>query len=532
LHIPGFISDTGISKPHRPLPVVDRQPSTNVGSGSSTSSIFTAAHDEAQDEMHIDDEVLPHEGLDWETHIAQWLSPWDERGITFDQIDLAATALANTTHLHEQSWRPNQTEAWENVVVIPFLRMLPVTFRVFIKNHRMFVEDLHALRPWRDTTPGPKLLILETLKRFPVPDADFLVTQWDNPVVHRHPPVNFWQGGDRGERVRSGGPFPVFSPSTGRDWHDLPYPDFTFMYPSHGQKMGTPGWRQIHSQILEAGRATPFAQRIPRAVFSGNCGQTKTNARPRLKALAEQFPELLFVSDVNKGDMIRGGSVNCLEKFGDPKGSVKGVCSLNQKDLCKFKYLINASAGGSYSGRLKYLFLCGSVVVQVKYVDAIHEFYEKILEPGKHYIVVNQPEDIPAQIQYLEDHPEEAEAIANAGRARIEAMDMDEVARFMYLFLREYSAKQRYEVQPTPNAVEFRCEDDIYRHYKLVQYIHHDNSSCLQSPQPPFLPPGYGGSFDGKGVRCEVEGPPEYPEEFCSCPDDDPLSVACLPGRV
>lgn len=86
----------------RPLPVVDRQPSTNVGSGSSTSSIFTAAHDEAQDEMHIDDEVLPHEGLDWETHIAQWLSPWDERGITFDQIDLAATALANTTHLHEQ----------------------------------------------------------------------------------------------------------------------------------------------------------------------------------------------------------------------------------------------------------------------------------------------------------------------------------------------------------------------------------------------------------------------------------------------
>lgn len=40
-----------------------------------------------------------------------------------------------------------------------------------------------------------------------------------------------------------------------------------------------------------------------------------------------------------------------------------------------------------------------------------------------------------------QDHPEEAEAIANAGRARIEAMDMDEVARFMYLFLREVLAR-------------------------------------------------------------------------------------------
>jgi len=36
-------------------------------------------------------------------------------------------------------------------------------------------------------------------------------------------------------------------------------------------------------------------------------------------------------------------------------------------DVCRYKYLINVSPGGSYSGRLKYLFLCGSVVLHVKY---------------------------------------------------------------------------------------------------------------------------------------------------------------------
>ena len=53
------------------------------------------------------------------------------------------------------------------MVVIPFLRMLPVTFRVQVYRGRLYIEDLHALRPWRSTTPGPKLLLLEVLRRYP-----------------------------------------------------------------------------------------------------------------------------------------------------------------------------------------------------------------------------------------------------------------------------------------------------------------------------------------------------------------------------
>ena len=53
-----------------------------------------------------------------------------------------------------QAWRPNRTQAWESIVVIPFLRMLAVSFRVKIKGGKLYIEDLHALRPWRDTTSG------------------------------------------------------------------------------------------------------------------------------------------------------------------------------------------------------------------------------------------------------------------------------------------------------------------------------------------------------------------------------------------
>lgn len=75
--------------------------------------------------------------------------------------------------------------------------------------------------------------------------------------------------------------------------------------------------------------------------------------------MAEIHPELMFVSDVNKGDLDRGGSSSCFDVLADPKGVVKGLCSFSYEELCRFKYLINASVGGTYSGRLKYLFLCG-----------------------------------------------------------------------------------------------------------------------------------------------------------------------------
>lgn len=54
------------------------------------------------------------------------------------------------------------------------------------------------------------------------------------------------------------------------------------------------------------------------------------------------------------------GGKDALEAGG--RGAVIGKCSFRMEEVCRFKYLINVSPGGSYTGRLKYLFLCGSVV--------------------------------------------------------------------------------------------------------------------------------------------------------------------------
>jgi hypothetical protein len=97
----------------------------------------------------------------------------------------------------------------------------------------------------------------------------------------------------------------------------------------------------------------------------------------------------------------------------------------------------------------------------------------------------------------VQANPEKAEAMASAGRKVVEALSFDTVCRYMFELFTQYAERQRFAVQPSPRAVPFTCEDDLYRHYKLLHYVHGDNATCTHPPQAPFLPPGYGGAFDG-----------------------------------
>ena len=56
---------------------------------------------------------------------------------------------------------------------------------------------------------------------------------------------------------------------------------------------------------------------------------------------------------------------------------------------------------------------------------------------------------------------------------------------------------------------QVNCEDDLVRHYdrgSMLQqrYLVQDNSSCLRPPPQagPFLPPAYGGSWNGTHAPC------------------------------
>ena len=74
------------------------------------------------------------------------------------------------------------------------------------------------------------------------------------------------------------------------------------------------------------------------------------------------------------------------------------------------------------TGRLKYLFLCDSVVLHVKYGGNVREFYETGLESGVHYVGVNDVEGLPAAVEALRKDPARARRIAAAGQAHFTRM--------------------------------------------------------------------------------------------------------------
>lgn len=128
--------------------------------------------------------------------------------------------------------------------------------------------------------------------------------------------------------------------------------------------------------------------------------------------VAAAHPDLIFANKIVAGteestkscvnDIFKGDEA--LKAGG--RGAVIDRCSFRMEEVCRFRYLVNVSPGGSYTGRLKYLFLCGSVVLHVKYAGNVREFYEAGLEPGVHFVAVDNVEDLPAAIESLRKYPE------------------------------------------------------------------------------------------------------------------------------
>jgi protein glucosyltransferase len=73
--------------------------------------------------------------------------------------------------------------------------------------------------------------------------------------------------------------------------------------------------------------------------------------------------------------------------------------------------LIRGLSNG-YANKMKYLFLCGSVVITVREGMQNREFFERQLLPGVHYIAVRKAREIPAVVRRLETDPAWAQGIA------------------------------------------------------------------------------------------------------------------------
>ena len=142
--------------------------------------------------------------------------------------------------------------------------------------------------------------LLLTMKRWPVPDLDAVFSGTDYPIMEIPR--------DAAHMQRMYGPGvpvpPLFSPTANSVSLDLPWPDFSF-FPPLGRcgkrcqhPLKTPRWQKAHPELLALGRKLPFAQRIDRAVFTGNM-KTSPN-RQTIFRQGQEHPELLFVNEVRR----------------------------------------------------------------------------------------------------------------------------------------------------------------------------------------------------------------------------------------
>jgi len=228
---------------------------------------------------------------------------------------------------------------------------------------------------------------------------------------------------------------------------------------------------------------------------------------------AEQFPELFFVNEV----YIKTSPPSCFE-INEPNVTQGGVlskrCGLSFPEVCKYKYTLNVGSNG-YANKLKYLFLCGSVVIWVRKDSLNREFFERQFMPGVHYAAADTVDDVPTVIRRLQADPEYARSIARNGYERMAQMDTLEVTHYCAEMLKGYAALQRFKPRRDPRSFEVNCEDDLIRHYDrgagdgvngmLAQrYLTEDNSTCLRPPPPGAVlsAPGWGGAYRGDRAPC------------------------------
>ena len=370
---------------------------------------------------------------------------------------------------------------------------------------RLYVTDLRAIFFDRNYAMARVLPLLETLKRWPVPDFDAVFQGTDYPLGELpRDPAHMERMYGPGKGIP-----PMFSPTATTVHLDIPWPDFAF-WPPRGRNgvphpLRTPRWEYAHGELLAKGRKIPWEQKIDRAVFTGNMMGT---LRQEMYALAEANPSVMFVNEV----FIKAKSYSSCFEMGFKEATQGGVlskkCGLAFEDLCRYKYLINLGSNG-YANKLRFLFLCGSTVLWVRKGSLNHEFFERQFLPGVHYAPVDTVEDLPAAIHRLRADDAFARRIALAGQARMAQMDVDEVTHYCYQMLKGYAALQRF-AEARPALVGGQLRDDLVRHYALRRsarraelvdrYLTEDNATCLRPPPAGMALGPPGGAWAGSHV--------------------------------
>jgi len=386
--------------------------------------------------------------------------------------------------------------------------------RAQVVGGKLYITDYRAIFFDRYYAPSRVMPLLETLRRHPkLPDVDLVVAAVDEPRVKTMVHEREWTRlctrypGVTAATPQGAYPPPLFSSTVNRAHLDLPWLDFSFFMPRVDHKLRTPPWATLQPQMLEQSSHVRWEDKIELAMHTGNVGSP---FRKRLSEVAAKNPKTMLVNELFIGDH---GKIKqtCAELGKDRQGGFQQhLCYMTFVQQCSYKYLLNSASIG-YANKFKYLLLCGSTVIYVQDGMTHKEFYEYGLLPGVHYVTVPTAADVPAMVEALKKNDSYARAVAEAGRARLAALDVAAITDFMAELLTGYSQRQAFRVTPGKGAARIDCEDDLWRHYArdanfLRHYHVEDNSTCVHpiDPSTKLGPPGWGGAYAGSKVRCEA----------------------------
>jgi protein glucosyltransferase len=397
-------------------------------------------------------------------------------------------------------------------------------FRAQIIKGKLYVKDIRALQFARDFAPSWKITLLETMRRHvDLPDVDAVFNEGDYPISQlpndgAHAQRLYGREGmENGQK-----PPPIFSPTVNTaTTRDIPFPDFSFSPPGHrgADKLTTSRWSVAHTRVMAAGVAIPFEKKLPFAAFTGN---TQAEPRQRLALVAKSNPDVLFVNQVYKKSDTGGKS--CVDLgLADKGGLQEDKCALSFEEMCGYRYLVNVGSNG-YANKLKSLFLCGSVLINVESSAPNKEFFEHQLLPGVHYVSVRDAADVPDVVRAMELDKPRAEAIARAGTKRMAAFTDEAVYEYVASVLTEYASRMTFKPARAPGSFEVKCEDDLYRHYDhdggMLRFLTEDNGTCIgDGVKTPVSGPGWGGAYDPAEGSIPCEAANDIKEVPDACPD-------------
>ena len=171
--------------------------------------------------------------------------------------------------------------------------------------------------------------------------------------------------------------------------------DNVWLMPDYGYwswwAVGIPSFNSMRDSINAVDASTKWREKISKAVWRGT-----PHYAP---ALREKLIEA--AEDKNWAD-VKTVTIGQDERH-----------FLSLDDHCRYQYVLQTE-GTSYSGRFKFLQLCNSVTVSHKLYYA--EFATHLMQssgPDQNFVEVERDwSDLQEKMEYLETHPEEAEAIA------------------------------------------------------------------------------------------------------------------------